>query len=177
VHHSVLHWAKGALPMEGTVLEVGSLNVNGSLRSVLPVTHGIDIRPGKDVDEVLDACNLLERYGPESWDNVVTSNCFEHVELWEPALRNSWGVLKTGGKFLFEVPTQKKGFHSHPYDYWRWTIDLLKEMFKDQEILELGYTWNKDHGVGVICRKVCELNYVQPLPVLGTPRPKKEKKK
>lgn len=161
--------------MDGKVLEVGSLNVNGSLREVLPVTHGIDIREGKDVDEVLDACSLLATYGPESWDNVVTSNCFEHVEHWEPALRNAWGVLKTGGKFLFEVPTQKKGYHSYPHDYWRWDIPLLQETFKDQEILVLSTTWRE--GVGIICRKVADLNYVQPLEVLNNPKNKYKKKK
>lgn len=159
--------------MEGSVLEVGSMNYNGTLRTVLPITHGIDLREGKCVDEVLDACNLLEKYGPESWDNVVSSSCFEHVEFWEPALRNSWGVLKTGGKWLFEVPTQKKGFHSYPYDYWRWNEDLLRETYKDQEIIVLGKTWRE--GVGVICRKVTDLNYVTPLPVLGKPKEKKKK--
>ena len=160
MHDDVLAWARQALPMDGTVLEIGSLNVNGTLRRILPITWGIDIRAGKDVDEVLDACNLLERYGPESWDNVVTSNCFEHVEFWEPALRNAWGVLRTGGKFLFEVPTLAKGFHAHPCDYWRWDMGLIKKIFADQEILAMSETWT--HGVGVICRKVKELTYVQP---------------
>lgn len=173
MHGHTLDWAKQALPMDGQVLDVGSLNVNGTLRSVLPVTYGIDMRPGKDVDEVLDACNLLERFGPEYFDHVVTANCFEHVEFWETALRNAWGVLKTGGKFLFEVPTQEKGFHSHPYDYWRWTVPLLEETFKDQTILVCSKTW--EHGVGIICRKVKELNYVQPLPVLNPPHKKKGK--
>jgi len=166
-------WAKLALPMDGKVLEVGSLNVNGSLREVLPITHGIDIRPGKDVDEVLDACKLLEVYGPDSWDHVVTSSCFEHVEFWQEALRNAWGVLRKGGIFLFEVPTQRKGFHSHPYDYWRWTLPLLQEMFKDQKIISMSNTW--DHGVGCICVKVTDLTYPQPLPVLGKPKEKKKK--
>ncbi len=173
MHHRTVEWAKCALPMEGKVLEVGSLNVNGSLRQVLPVTWGIDIREGKDVDEVLDACDLLAKYGPESWDHVVTSNCFEHVEFWEPALRNSWGVLKTGGKFLFEVPTVDKGFHSYPHDYWRWDLKLLGELFKGQEIIKISESW--DHGVGCVCRKVTDLNYVTPLEVRGKPREKKNK--
>lgn len=172
MHSHVLRWVKQALPLEGKVLEVGSLNVNGSLREVLPITHGIDIREGKDVDEVLDACNLIERYGHESWDHVVTSSCFEHVELWSLALRNAWGVLKIGGKFLFEVPTKDKGYHSHPHDYWRWDIPLLEQTFKDQDIIVLGETW--EHGVGVICRKVCELTYVQPHEVTGKPKEKKK---
>lgn len=159
--------------MTGTVLDVGSFNVNGSLRSVLPVTYGIDIRAGKDVDEVLDACNLLERFGPESWDNVVTANCFEHVEFWEPALKNAWGVLKTGGKFLFEVPTLDKGYHSHPKDYWRWDIPLLEQTFKDQEIRVLSKSW--EHGVGCICIKRTELTYAQPHEVQGKPKEKNKK--
>jgi SAM-dependent methyltransferase len=168
-------WAKQALPMEGKVLEVGSRNVNGTLRDVLPITLGIDLEAGKGVDLVMDACGLIEKFGEGSFDHVVTSDCFEHVEFWEPALRNSWGVLKKGGKFLFSVPTQKKGFHSYPYDYWRWDENLLRETFKDQEILVLSKTW--EHGVGIIVRKVTGLNYVQPLPVLGAPKPRKEKKK
>lgn len=175
MHGHVIDWAKKALPMEGQVLDVGSMDINGSLRQVLPVTYGIDMRPGKSVDEVLDACDLLERFGPEYWDHIVTSSTFEHVEHWEKALRATWAVLKTGGKFLFEVPTQQKGFHSHPYDYWRWDVPLLKELFKDQDIIELSPSW--EHGVGCICRKVTGLNYVQPLPVLGSPKKKKEKKK
>lgn len=167
-----VQWAKQMLPIVGSCLEVGSLNINGSLREVLPITHGIDIREGKDVDEVIAAENLLEKYGPESWDNVVTSNCFEHVEFWEPALRNMWGVLKVGGKCLFEVPTQKKGYHSYPHDYWRWDLDLLKETFKDQDILVLSTTWRE--GVGIICRKVTELTYAQPLEVRGKPKKKKK---
>lgn len=172
MHNDVLVWAKKALPLEGKVLEVGSLNVNGSLREVLPITHGIDIRAGKDVDEVLDACNLLEKYGPESWDHVVSSSTFEHVEFWEPALKNAWGVLKTGGTFLFEVPTVGKGYHSHPKDYWRWNISLLSQIFKDQDIIVLSETW--EHGVGCICRKVTDLNYVAPLEVSGKPKEKKK---
>lgn len=169
----VAKWAKQALPMEGKVLEVGSVDVNGTLRNTLPITHGIDIRPGKCVDEVLDACKLLETYGPDSWDHVVTSSTFEHVEFWEEALRNSWGVLKTGGKFLFEVPTLDKGYHSHPHDYWRWDIPLLTETFKDQDIIVISDTW--EHGVGCICRKVTELTYAQPHEVRGKPREKKKK--
>lgn len=155
-----LLWAKQILPMDGRVLEVGSLNVNGTLRKILPITHGIDIREGRDVDEVLDACDLLERFGAGSWDHVVTASCFEHVERWDVALYNTWGVLKKGGKFLFEVPTLGKHFHAHPHDYWRWDIPLLEQTFKDQEIISIAKTWEK--GVGCICRKVTELNYVQP---------------
>ena len=173
MHADVQEWAKLALPMEGKVLEVGSMNVNGTLREVLPVTHGIDIRPGRLVDEVLDACNLIERYGYDSWDHVVSSSTFEHVEFWELALRNAWAVLKYGGKFLFEVPTLGKGYHSHPKDYWRWDIPLLQETFKDQEIISMTDTW--EHGVGCICKKVAELTYVQPHEVTGKPKEKKKK--
>lgn len=170
MHKDVLVWAKQALPLEGKVLEVGSLNVNGSLREVLPITHGIDIREGKDVDEVLDACALLSVYGPEYWDHVVSSSTFEHVEFWETALRNAWGALKTGGKFLFEVPTLDKAYHAHPADYWRWDIPLLEQIFGKQDIISLTETW--EHGVGVICRKVCDLTYVEPQKV-STKRKKK----
>jgi len=67
------------------VLEVGSKFVNGSVRPLIerfcrPREHvGVDIEAGKYVDVVLPAERLVEYYGPESFDAVISADVLEHV--------------------------------------------------------------------------------------------------
>jgi hypothetical protein len=69
----------------GRVLEVGSKFVNGSVRPLIerfckPREYiGVDIEPGKYVDVVLPAERLVDYFGPESFDVVVSTEVVEHV--------------------------------------------------------------------------------------------------
>ena len=84
------------------VLEVGSYNVNGSLREMIrnldpAIYHGIDLFEQEDyVDEIMDASDLLEKFGPASWDVVLCCEVLEHAEKWEEVIRNIKGVLAPG---------------------------------------------------------------------------------
>lgn len=130
MHPWVLDFAKRhADRVGGKVLEVGSYNVNGSVREVLPVAHGVDMREGPSVDEVCTATNLLKRFGKESWDSVVSVEMLEHAEDWKGAVLNMWGVLKKGGAFL--LTTRSPGFplHDYPGDFWRFTTSDMKKIF------------------------------------------------
>ena len=61
------------------VLEVGSRFVNGSVRPLIerfckPREYiGVDIEPGKYVNVVLPAERLVDYFGPESFDVVVST--------------------------------------------------------------------------------------------------------
>jgi hypothetical protein len=67
------------------VLEVGSKFVNGSVRPLIerfcsPRDYvGVDIEPGKYVDVVLPAEKLVNCFGPESFDVVISTELLEHV--------------------------------------------------------------------------------------------------
>lgn len=121
---------------QGETLEVGSYDVNGTIRSVLDITLGVDMAAGPGVDRVCDVRELVATFGEASWDNVVSCDALEHMEDWESALVNMWGVLKPGGLFLLTIANMKKGYHGYPSDYWRWEIDDFKRIFHNNDVLD-----------------------------------------
>ena len=78
------------------VLEIGSRDVNGSIRNLFPGTEyvGIDCVAGKAVDEVIDAKDYT---APEPFDVAITMEAMEHCPapgvIIDCAARN----LKPGG--------------------------------------------------------------------------------
>lgn len=116
-----------------SVLEVGSLDVNGSPRNVLKsvVGHywGIDIQAGSGVDQICSVYDLAGTFAPHGFDVVVSTEMLEHVEDWQLALLNMMLMLKPGGRLC--LTTRSPGFEYHPYplDCWRFTIDNMKAIF------------------------------------------------
>jgi SAM-dependent methyltransferase len=152
--------ALGHLGPGTRVLEVGSLDVNGTVRSVLgPAAaswHGIDIRPGPGVDEVLDVSRLSERFGPEAFDLVASTEMLEHCHDWQGALAQMLGVLRPGGLLL--LTTRSPGFplHDHPADHWRFdkrelarVVEPVAAVVEIDDDFSLGWPC----GVGLVARR------------------------
>lgn len=140
------------------ILEVGSKYVNGSIRPLIerflnPKNYiGADIEPGKYVDVVLGAENLVNHFGPGSFDVVITTELLEHVNDWRLIVRNIKDVLKPAGNLYLTTRSMGMPFHAYPYDFWRFEVDDMKNIFSDFDIISL----RKDHGApGVFlkCRK------------------------
>jgi len=83
------------------VLEIGSLNINGSVREILQphasTYLGIDMQEGPGVDLVASGA---EFYAPEIFNIVVCCEVFEHTPAWRDIIKQAYINLKPGGMFI-----------------------------------------------------------------------------
>lgn len=139
------------------VLEVGSLDVNGSLRpwveSLRPARYvGVDLVEGGGVDQVVDAGELVQHFGRESFDLVVTTEMVEHVRDWRTVVRNLKGVLRADGYLLLTTRSPGFAYHAWPYDFWRYEPADMRQIFGDLELLTVEPD-PQDAGVFVLARR------------------------
>lgn len=138
------------------ILEVGSKYVNGSVRPFIerflhPREYiGVDIEPGRYVDMVLPAEKLVEYFGEESFDVVISTELLEHVRDWRIVVNNIKKVLRKGGYIYITTRSSGFSYHGYPYDFWRYEIEDMKRIFADFEILVL----KRDHEAPGVFLKV-----------------------
>src|SRR5208337_605847 len=122
------------------ILEVGSRYVNGSVRPYIlkfsrPESYvGVDIEEGKFVDIVLDAEKLVDHFGENSFDVVISCETVEHVESWRLVFENLKRVLKPGGLLILTTVTPGFHLHGYPNDYWRYERGDMNQIFSDFRI-------------------------------------------
>jgi SAM-dependent methyltransferase len=124
------------------ILEVGSQDVNGSLRPIVeswaPAEYvGVDIEKGRGVDVVCPADQVVRMFGRDRFDVVVCTEVLEHVREWRGVVSNLKNVCASGG--LLIVTTRSLGFeyHAYPDDFWRYEPEDIRVLFADCRILAL----------------------------------------
>lgn len=146
------------------ILDVGSLNVNGSPKdSLTPEDYnryiGVDLQAGPGVDVVADVKDLVSLFNQESFDVVVSTGTLEHMADWRVAVYQMSAVLRVGG--ILCLTTCSPGFEYHPYpiDVWRFTKEQLANIFQAPmaaEHLEMRPDMSRGRLVepGVIARRM-----------------------
>jgi SAM-dependent methyltransferase len=120
---------------------VGSKYVNGSVRPLIekfckPKEYvGIDVESGKFVDLLLPAEKLLEYFGTEHFDVVISTELLEHVQDWRLVINNIKMVLKCGGYTYITTRSKGMPYHGYPYDFWRYDVEDGNKIFSDFEII------------------------------------------
>lgn len=109
-----LNFIRETLPIyfkEKKVLEVGSLDINGSVRSMFVDCDyiGIDVADGKGVDLVVNGENLSG--DANSMDVVISCECFEHNPEYDKTLLNMVRLLKRDGLMIMTCATYGRGQH------------------------------------------------------------------
>jgi len=131
MHASVMAWLKEKVAQyelkDKSVLEVGSLNFNGSARDFFSGPYiGMDRLTGKGVDVVADAHKIP--YEAESFDVVVSTEMLEHDEAFWLSMKEMGRVLRKNG--LLMVTARGNGFpkHFYPHDFYRFMPDIVPEL-------------------------------------------------
>jgi len=93
---------------------------------------------------LMDAQNL--QFGPNNFDLLIASDCLEHLENDEKALKNWHSILKPGGKILVFVPAYMFLWSEHDavnHHYRRYTKTELTHKLKQAgfTVTRNGY-WN-----------------------------------
>jgi SAM-dependent methyltransferase len=142
------------LPMFQNTLEVGSLDVNGSVREVLQIRSvkykGVDILGGPGVDEVVkDIDELLDR--DERYDLVACCETLEHVLDPLRMVRTMRELLLPGGFLLITTPGYGFPVHRFPIDTFRFGEDCYRLVFfADMELMSLDIAKDRA-GYDILC--------------------------
>ena len=95
------------------VVEIGSLNINGSVRPffVNCVYVGVDVAAGPGVDVV----SIGSEYKlANSFDVVISCECFEHDPYWKDTFSNMIDLCKPGGLIVFSCASTGRKIHGTP---------------------------------------------------------------
>lgn len=113
---------------EQVVLDVGSLDLNGSLREIFEGAKkyiGLDVEAGENVDVV--ASSHAIPLGDDSVDVVVSSSCFEHDPMFWLTFLEMCRVVKPSGYIYINSPSNGP-YHGYPGDCWRFYADSWKSL-------------------------------------------------
>ncbi len=109
---------------EGSTLEIGSYDFNGSVRKWFSGPYiGIDVALGKGVDKVMSASQL--DFDDGSFDTVVSTSQLEHDPTFWLTLGEVARVLRPGGHFVLCTVSFNFPVHNEP-DYYRFLPDTHK---------------------------------------------------
>lgn len=106
------------------ILDVGSYDVNGTLRLVAPVAShyvGVDIQPGPGVNVVLTDPYKFP-FDSRSFDLVVSTSCFEHDPMFWLTFLEMARVMRDDGAMYINAPSNGP-YHGYPMDCWRFYSD------------------------------------------------------
>lgn len=138
-----------SLNLGGRVLEVGSRDINGTIRKYLRKDAkylGIDRCKGPNVDRIMSGHDLKLRNG--YYDTVLCLDTLEHDEKFWLTLKEMRRVLKKGGTMVITVPGIGFPFHEHPKDYYRFTVDSVRLMFDGMRKVRVwavgDYAWSPE---------------------------------
>ena len=108
-----------------TVVDIGGLDVNGSLRSFFE-SRGmkyicVDMGEHASVDIVVKPGDKLP-FDDGSIDLIVSSSCFEHDPCFWITFKEMTRITKLGG-FIYVSAPSNGAYHCYPGDNWRFYYD------------------------------------------------------
>lgn len=135
------------------ILEIGSYDVNGSVRSFLPQKNyiGVDLINGPGVDFVVNGEYL--DFEDNSFDVVISCEVLEHNPFWEKQVLEMYRVLKNNGLMIITAaskgrlehgtervtPNSSPGSNSNGWNYYK--NIFKKDMKMAIQNLSFNFKW------------------------------------
>lgn len=112
------------------VLEVGSLDINGSVRQFFEDCDytGIDIGEGKGVDYVSKA---HEYVCPETHDVIISTEMLEHDKFWADSLKRMYDNLKVGGLLILTCAGPTRAEHGTTRTDGAWASPFTGDYYRN----------------------------------------------
>ena len=149
MHSQVVDWCeyvRGRFPehfSNSFVLEIGSLDINGSVRSLFhnPLNYiGLDLGPGPGVDVICPA-HLFK--SNECFTVIISTEALEHDQHWAKTLAAASSMLCPGGLMLFTCAAPGRGEHgtarSSPAD-----APFTNDYYRNLSETDVRSTWPVD---------------------------------
>lgn len=146
VDYFLIESAENLFGLKPRILELGARiqeNQSGlAIRKIFGAKNnksnytGVDYIDGEGVDLTSNVSKLP--FADNSFSTIVAMNLFEHVEkFWQSfdevkRLVKKDGVIICSTPFIFEI-------HGCPYDYFRFTPDFYRNVFKDFKFVVIGW--------------------------------------
>lgn len=113
MHPEALAWVAAHATSEPVeVLDIGGRNINGGVRQLFPNATryiAVDIREGAGVDVVADAASWVP---DQEYDVVVSTETFEHTDVWPEICQTAHKACKAGGKLILTMAGPGRAGHS-----------------------------------------------------------------
>ena len=116
----------------GRVLDVGSYDVNGNYKNIIPPGYeyiGCDIANGPNVDVVMPTSFFIP-FIDNCFDVVISGQCLEHCKNPFKLVREMARVLKPKGWLFVTAPFVWRE-HKHPIDTFRYLPDGFEAIFDE----------------------------------------------
>lgn len=124
-----INQAFARLGRSAPILDVGSRDVNGTIRPLLPQGTtiwgyvGIDWEGGPNVDARASGHELPFR--DQTFGTVVCNSTLEHDPFFFLTVRELYRVAQNDATFVIGIPTYGFPYHAHPVDCYRPTVDAF----------------------------------------------------
>ena len=125
-----------------SVIDVGSLDINGTVRDLFPHSRytGIDVVDGRAVDRVVDGAVWTPR---TKVDVVVCCEMLEHCDQWPTVIHNiADNMLKSGGRLIVTAANLSREPHSgidggplHPDEFY----ENIDPVILEQTMIDAGF--------------------------------------
>lgn len=133
------------------ILEVGSQNINGSVRWHFKDCNylGIDLGEAPGVDKVENASEMTYF---EEFDVVISSEMLEHCEDWKNALINMYQATKSNGIFILTCAgpaRHEHGTNSHTPQDSKFTLEHYRNISENDFLSVLPVEFFSKYSLGL----------------------------